>query len=385
MATRLVEMGGQMKGGPGPADEPLSAKNVADQAHQDARVTALGGLAGQYVPAYEATLPDDGGRAEVVDQPKDVRRFAAAFVTWIGGSNYTDNPEVRVERRAGGGWQPYADQSGELPVTVRFPQSDEVPAYELGGQKWRWTAHFEAFASDLGDLGERPAATPVGTYRFAVRGQRREGHKVVAYALRSEPFQVRRWDGITVPDISSGGGQVSFAVGPTSTYRLPHQDPVGGDRPIEAKVDGAGAGDVVATVGPIDYPDSYESPARFIKRTRTVFRDPAAPDDPSKFEWYCLDCSFRPWADTGRPSCAQLTVIGATGRARQMAAGERGGRWAAPVRLRRGEVALVPPGGVRDGFGQINGRASDTVGNGSPAARRQAARIADAGVTCSGH
>jgi hypothetical protein len=260
-----------------------------------------------------------------------------------------------------------------------------VPAYALGGQKWRWTAHFETFGSDLRDLGDRPAATPVGTYRFVVRGRRREGHKVVAYALRSDSFEVHRWDGITVPDISSGGGAVSFAVGPTSTYRLPHQEPVGGSRPIEAKVDGAGSGDVVATVGPIDYPDSYESPAKFIKPTRTVFRDPAAPDDPSKFEWYCLDCSFRPWADTGRPSCAAVTVIGRTGRARQVAAEERDGRWVAPVRLRRGELALVVPGGVRDGFGQINAKPSDTVGSGTSVARRRAARLADAGVTCAGH
>ena len=382
MATRLVEMGGQMKGGPGPAEEPLEQKNIADQAHQDARVTTLGGLAGRYVPAYEATLPDDGGRAEIVDQPKDVRRFAAAFLTWVGGSNYTDNPVVRVQRRTRDGWKLYADGSGEVPVTVKFPQAGEVPAYALGSQKWRWTAHFEAFASDVRDLGERPAATPVGTYRFVVRGHRRERRRVVAYTLRSEPFAVRRWDGITVPGISSGGGAVSFTVGPASTYRLPHAEPVGGSRPIEAKVEGEGSGDVTATVGPIDYPDSYDSPAKFIKRTRTVFRDPAAPDDASKFEWYCLDCSFRPWADMGRPSCAEVTVVSPTGSARAVPAEEREGRWVAPVRLRGGEVALVPPGGVRDGFRQINSKPSAVVGRGTPHARRAAARIADAGVTC---
>jgi hypothetical protein len=55
------------------------------------------------------------------------------------------------------------------------------------------------------------------------------------------------------------------------------------------------------------------------------------------------------------------------------------------VRLRHGEVALVPPGGVRDGFGQVNARPSATVGAGSAAARRSAARMADAGVTCRSH
>src|SRR3954452_13210004 len=382
MATRLVEMGGQLRGGPGPPDEPLQEKNVADQAHQDARVTALGGLAAQYVPAYEATLPDDGGKAEVVEQPKDIRRFSAAFMTWIGGSNYTDDPAVTVERRRGGDWEPYADQSGEVPVTIKYPQLEEIPAYELGGQKWRWTAHFEAFASELRDLGDRPSATPTGTYRFVVKGRRREGHKVVSYALRSGPFEVHRWDGITVPDIRADSDGVSFAVGPQSTYRVPAAQPVGGSRPIEQTVDGAGAGDVAATVGPVDYPDTYRSPAKFIKPTRTVMRDPAAPNDPSKFEWYCLGCSFRPWADTGAPECAAVTVVNASGRARRVGAAESGGRWVARVRLRRGEVALVQPGGVRDGFGQINGEASETVVTETAAAKRTAARLASATGSC---
>ena len=85
------------------------------------------------MPAYEATLPDDG-EAEVVEQPKDIRRFSAAFVSWIGGSNYTDDPAVTVERRRGDDWEPFADQSGEVPVTLKFPQPADVPAYALGGR-----------------------------------------------------------------------------------------------------------------------------------------------------------------------------------------------------------------------------------------------------------
>jgi hypothetical protein len=382
MATRLVELGGQLRGGPGPPGEPLEQKNIVDQAHQDARVTALGGLAGQYVPAYEATLPDDGGPAEVVEQPEDIRRFSAAFMSWIGGSNYTDDPNVTVERRRGRRWEPYADQSGEVPVTVKYPQLQEVPAYELGGQKWRWTAHFEAFASELRDLGDRPSATPVGTYRFVVRGRRREGRKVVGYSLRSQPFAVHRWDGITVPDIRAESGGVSFTVGPTSTYRVPAQQPVGGSRPIEQKVEGAGTGDVAATVGPVDYPDTYKSPAKFIKPTRTVMRDPATPNDPAKFEWYCLDCSFRPWVDTGTPECAAVTYISATGRARRVAATESGGRWTTRTGLRTGELALVQRGGVRDAYGQINAKPSEAIGSGTAAAKRKAAQLAKTTGDC---
>ena len=56
------------------------------------------------------------------------------------------------------------------------------------------------------------------------------------------------------------------------------------------------------TFGPIDYPDTYSSSTAFIAHNRTFVRDPAAPHTPSKFEWYCLECSFRPCADTGEPS-----------------------------------------------------------------------------------
>jgi hypothetical protein len=194
--------------------------------------------------------------------------------------------------------------------------------------------------------------------------------------LRSQAFEVRRWDGITVPDIRADRAGVSFSVGPSSTYRVPSAQPVGGSRPIEQKVEDEGTGEVVATVGPIDYPDTYKSPAKFIKPARTVMRDPAAPDDPGRFEWYCLDCSFRPWVDTGTPECAAVTVVSASGRARRVGASESGGRWVAPVRLRRGEVALVQSGGVRDAYGQINAKPSATVGSGTAAAKRTAARLA---------
>jgi hypothetical protein len=197
----------------------------------------------------------------------------------------------------------------------------------------------------------------------------------VPYTVRSRPFDVRRWDGITVPDIRrERGGAVSFAVGPVSTYRLPSAAAGGGSR-IETRVEGAGSGDVVARVGPIDYPDSYKSPARFINPARTAMRDPAAPNDPSRFEWYCFDCSFRPWADTGRVARAVVTVITRRGRVRRVCARERAGRWVARARLRRGELALVARGGVRDRFGQINAKPSAVVGDGTRAAKRRVARL----------
>ena len=84
----------------------------------------------------------------------------------------------------GAGWEDYADGSGELPVTLKFPQGADVPSYLSGGQRWEWTAHFEAFASRF-DLGDRPRATPAGTYRFVVEGRAPRGRR--GGALRGRP------------------------------------------------------------------------------------------------------------------------------------------------------------------------------------------------------
>ena len=41
--------------------------------------------------------------------------------SWVGGSNYTDSPEVVVQRRTGRAWRDFADMSGEIPVTLAYP------------------------------------------------------------------------------------------------------------------------------------------------------------------------------------------------------------------------------------------------------------------------
>jgi hypothetical protein len=365
MATRLVELGGQLNGGPGPASEPLDAKNRADLAHQDARVDALAQIADVVLKAYDVRLPDDGGEPGALREPKDVKRFGASFFTWVGGSNYTDNPDVRVERRVDTKWVEYNDQSGEIPVTLRYPQPEEMPAHESGSYRWQWTAHFEAFDSDVSDLGNRPAQTPAGTYRFVVNGLSRHGKKAKSYRVVSDSFDVEPWDGITVEDAKlDGSDRLGFGVGPTTTVSTD-------DGPY--------------TFGPIDYPDTYDSPTAFIAHNRTFVRDPASPHDPSKFEWYCLECSFRPWADTGQVDCAQGTVVHADGRVERAAATEDGGRWTVPVRVEPGAVALVQPGGVRDGFDEANGKASKAVSNGTATAKAlaRAEDLAGARIDCS--
>ena len=226
MASRLVTIGRQMKSeddgmpeAPVPTDQeqeaPLVLKSMADTAVNDVRAAALGQVGSAAVAAYDAGLPDDGGDAAGVDQPEDIERFDASFFTWVGGSNYTDDPNVRVLRQdANGEWVEQADQSGELPVTLEFPKDpDSLPGYASGGFEWKWTAHFEAFVAPF-DVGREELATPAGTYKFVVEGQRREGGRVVPYEVESDTFEVKPWDGISVDGLRiDPDGRVSFTVG----------------------------------------------------------------------------------------------------------------------------------------------------------------------------
>ena len=345
LSSRLVTMGGQLKGGPAPAPEIGQEKVIPDLALNDQRADKLGEIGETSVRAYEAALPDDGGSAAAVREPEDVQRFAATFFEWTGGSNFTDNPRVRVQRLAGGEWRDHAGQSGEIPVTLEYPEGQDVPSYLQGGQQWRWTAHFEAFAADF-DTIEGTRATPVGTYRFVVDGMRREGGRAVPYHLESRVFRVEPWDGITVDAIRvNRAGRVEFTVGPRRTLTVSSGGP-----PIQA------------TLGPIDYPDSYASPARFIDEERQAFRDPDAPTSANRLEWFCFRCSFRPWADTGRPEVAYITIERRDGSRERIRARERaGGSFYSPRALRGGETAWVAAGDVRDAFGNLNGAASQQV------------------------
>jgi hypothetical protein len=249
-----------------------------------------------------------------------------------------------VQRLAGGEWASYAGQSGEIPVTVRFPQGEDAQSYLEGGHEWHWTAHFEAFASNF-DTIEGARATPDATYRFVVEGERRQDGHAVPYELASEPFRVEPWDGITVEDLRvERAGRISFTVGPRRKLTVSSGGPA-----------------IQAEIGPIDYPDSYASPARFIDAGRQAFRDPDDPTDPALLEWYCFRCSFRPWADSGRPDMAWLTVVRADGTQERIRAQRRGERFFVSRPLRRSERAFVAAGDVTDAFGNLNGEPSGFV------------------------
>jgi hypothetical protein len=356
MATRLVYIGRQLRYRPArlPDDmvteQLLAPKMIADQAVNVARAAALGTAGQAAVDAYEAALPDEAP-VEAVGQPADVERFGAALFTWNGGSNFTDNPVVTVEREVGPGeWKTFADQSGEIPVTLEFPQGEEVASYLSGDQAWPWTAHFEAFVAPF-DTGSGSRATPAGNYRFVVHGMHRSGGAAEAYDLTSDTFRVKPWSGITIDDLRLDDDRtVSFKVGPRTTRTVT-----------------GGGPEITAEIGPIDYPDSYDSPTRFIRDEKTAFRDPAAPGDPSKLEWYCFTCTFRPWIDTGDATEAFVTIRNGSGKVvDRVPATPDGDRWVTERRLAAGHTATVDAGDVIDAYGDYNGTASGQL-DGGPA------------------
>ncbi|MDX6586783.1 MAG: hypothetical protein QOI31_1256 [Solirubrobacterales bacterium] len=363
MASRLVHMARRLRQ---PAvvpptdqvqEELLAAKAVLDTSVNEARAQALGTVGGAAVQAYENAIPDEGGQTRGIEQPQNVERFGAANFTWNGGSNFIDNPEVTVERLDGSDWVAYADQSGEVPVTLEFPEGTDSPSYLTGGHHWRWTAHFEAFVSSF-DLGG-PRATPAGTYRFFVSGERRSGGQTVPYELVSEDFEVTPWSGITAQDLRLEADRtLSFAVGPRTTYTVGGADP-------NVETQGGGP-EIQAEIGPVDYPDTYESDVRFIDFKRTAFRDPAAPADPDQLEWYCFTCSFRPWLDAGDAETASVTIFDAEGNAGEVPATRDGDRWVTAATLAPGELAVVNEGDVLDEWENFNGAASNAVYGGDP-------------------
>jgi hypothetical protein len=302
MVTRLVRMAGFLKGGPALADEPTAAIGVADEQRQQALAVALGQAASAAYDSYEKSLADDVGPAAVLATAKDVTRFGGTSLTWRGGDNAVDVPRVRVDRLVDGAWQPYADQTGEVPVLLNMPKGVQGLAdARTGSRDWQWTAAFEAYDGFPAPM----ARTPSGSYRFVVDGLIHSGGADKPYHLESG-FTVRPWNGVVARDLrAEPGGRVSFAV------------------------------------DPIAYPRTYASPFRFVR------------DDGDQL--LCKNCAFRPWAHRGTVATAYVTVsrnhVGVT---RVVPAYYADGRWWADTALRQGEHAVVAAGGVTDANGETN-------------------------------
>ena len=191
----------------------------------------------------------------------------------------------------------------------------------------------------------RGRRTPPGTYRFTVSGARRTGGETVPYKLHlvdvhGQPVGRHHRRG-RVED-----GRPVFRVGPGGMRDGVTLNERRDGQPIPVR----------GPVGPIDYPDSYggDLKPRFIDDQRTVVRDPAAPDDASQWEWYCLDCSFRPWLDAGDAERVTVTITGADGAQRRVAAQRTApGAWALDAPLAAGESARVAAGDVLDAVRQL--------------------------------
>jgi hypothetical protein len=358
-ATRLSQMGRALKGDaasrksidgqtdaaqPDPAWAHLVAKEVADQAAEDAKVKTVGEAAAAGVQAYALTLPDDGGQDQALVQPKDIERFDAATFTWDGGNNYTDNPVVTVEREVEPGkWQTFADQSGEIPVTLAYPDStaDGLVTYRTTPKEWKWTATFEAFVSRfplVDPQGATYTATPEGNYRFVVHGVWRKGNSDAPYTRISRTFAVKPWSGITVENAATdGGGHVTFSAGPAHqiseqlarhTARVPLAP---NDEPVPF------------TIGPVDFPDTVKdmkaTGARFLSATRGY-----SGASMTEVEHYCLDCSFRPWLD----ATDALTATVKIGSRTETVKPDDGGRFKTDTVLQPGQAATIT---IKDAWG----------------------------------
>jgi hypothetical protein len=359
LATRLVRLAASLKGGAPVELSPLDLAYQAESARARVVSQSLGELARAHVATYDATLPADGGTPAILEVPQDIQRFDGAVVRFVGGSTYTDMPDVRVERLVDGAWVPYADQTGEVVIEARFPTPQNLPVFAAGQFVWEWTAAWETYVGEvpLPDATGTPRlATPAGTYRFVIDGVRRAsvGDVVEAYHLESAPFEVRPWDGITVSAGAYEDRTIRFQVGPRTTEDF----------------DGR-----IWEFGPIDYPTGWawheaitsvadkrgltEAGAHGEHGERVYYRyRPGTHDD----QPYCLFCRFRPWAESGAPAAATVTIENKHGKVvRRLPAIAIADEVIATYKLKKGERAYVEAGDLVDAHGNLNGQRSPVV------------------------
>jgi hypothetical protein len=330
MNTHLVQVARYLANGTPIPPVPNQAIGDADEARQNAQATAIGQLGAFYLDGWDATRPDDQGPAAITTQPVSVKRFDGAAVTWRGGSNWTDNPNVKVQRQVNGAWVDYAGQKGEVVTTLHVPSGVALADDRTGTQEWLWTATFEAFdAWPKADVvgGQVPA----GTYRFVIDGHIHQGGSAKTYGLTSQPFDVSPWDGLKASD-------------PT--------------------VDN---GDVVVQTDPVVYPRTYTADPSF-----RFIKDDGGDVPSGAGSAFCRTCSFRPWARTGTVESLTVTVVRDGVAVRTVPAvpvakapvvgfDATPTTWKAATALQPGEVAFVNRGGVRDGYGEINGTPTKAI------------------------
>jgi hypothetical protein len=325
MNTHLVQIARFLSDGTPIPPVPNQAQADADEGREAAEAAALGRLGSFYLDGWDATRPDDLGSAGVTTQPKpSMQRFDAAAVTWRGGSNWTDNPYVKVQRQVDGQWVDYADQSGEIVTTVHPLSGVSLAAERTSPQEWKWTATFEAFdAWPKADV--EGGQVPAGTYRFLMDGKIHQGGTATDYHLQSAPFTVTPWTGLRAADPTVAGG------------------------------------DVTVSTDPVVYPRTYPADPSF-HFISDDGGDPlvSTPDDGKSA--FCRTCSFRPWARTGTVESVTVTVVRDGVVVRDVPAVKQpDGTWKAATALQPGELAFVNRGRVRDGYGELNGAPTKAI------------------------
>ena len=309
MVTRMVRMANHLQGGPLLENEPTEFVNVIDEVRQSAEAAIIGLQSALIYDSYLSLLPNDAGSPEIIAEPEAIQRFNAATLSWRGGNNAIDNPNVIVEKREGDEWQRYADMTGEVQTKLDFPEGvTGVIQADTGMHEWIWHANFEAFTAFPRRLGQ----TAAGQYRFRINGKHKSDGSIEPYELVSEAFDITPWQGIQVSDLRLESDGASFLI------------------------------------APVEYPRSYDS--IFAVVGDDGLED--ALDDPK----LCKACSFRPWARSAELASAKLWRVSSDGSAQAYEAELIGGRWyvVAPA-LAAEEHYEIRPGDVRDEFGEING------------------------------
>lgn len=287
MVTRLVRMAGAMNGGPELETELLEPLAQADELRQEVESQVLGQATSAAYDAWLAAVPNDVGPVEVLNEPVPAMpRFTSNSIRWRGGNPQVDNPQVVVQKRCDGadflpnpvyphlalncaaadeeGFAVFAEQSGEVPTRVFWPQGlPGVVSTYAGQYSWVWLADFEAYEAFPSRLGD----TPLGDYRFVISGCINDGLDAPQENLTGRLGSALR---ALAPD------QVDELVDANFSDGCP-----GGSRPYQLK-------STVFSVQPFTGPQapvSYESAFPYVQ-------EPA----PAERVRYCEQCSFRPWA-----------------------------------------------------------------------------------------
>jgi hypothetical protein len=326
MVTNLVGMAAHLMCGTPVPTQPTDPIAAADEVRQQSEAVVLGKISSAYYNTWSAHIPNSVGPARVLRQPRNLRRFDDATLTWVGGDNWTDDPTVTVRRLVQGHWRKYADQSGEIQVVLdgRPALSSAALNEATGKQRWRWTASMEAYDSyPRADIAH--GQVPNGRYRFVVHGHIHLGGRPQRYQLTSRIFTVRPWRGIQLHWVTVTRHRATFAVSPIRYPRLPRHIPHALHRFY--RDDHGGTGKPGASV-------------------------------------LCITCSFRPWATHGRLATALVLVVNRLGRVvrRLHAHHIKGTRlWTVRVHLHRGQHVRIPAGGARDTYGETNRQAVSSL------------------------